>query len=85
MSVVINPVVGKYKNNWIQLGSRENLVDLAVSWDDKSALEASSVLKDEYEKLGGKTDLSGLYCLITKVGEPNFTPFRAWVQVKLAN
>lgn len=81
MPVVINPVVGKYLNNWIQLGRRENHVDLAVSWDDKSAAEASAVLKAEYGKLGGQTDISGICSLI-----PNGdSPLRAWIQVKLVN
>lgn len=84
MSVVINPVEGKFLKNWIIFGKEAGANNLTVSWDDASSQQASLVLKDEYSKLGGQTDVSGICNLITS-GDLTMFPFRAWIEVKLAN
>lgn len=81
MSVVINPIEGKFLRNWFAIGRQKGQVDLSVTWDDKDCAQASSVIKSESEKIGIKTDVSGI-CNLISAGDPMMFPFRAWIQAK---
>lgn len=84
MPVVINPKETRLLRNWITFGQKSGANDLTVSWDDKSYVDASKTIKDEYGKLGGETNVSGI-CDLISGGNPSMFPFRAWIEVKLAN